>query len=88
MPSMRNLHRNGPFEIVSLVGTLSIHGIHVHISISDESGQTFGGHLLSGNLIHTTAEILLMESLDHEFFREFDTQTGYEELKIAKRITK
>jgi predicted DNA-binding protein with PD1-like motif len=33
------------FEIVSLVGTLSTHGIHLHISISDKDGKTIGGHL-------------------------------------------
>lgn len=34
------------FEIVSLVGTLSVHGIHLHISLSDRNGKTIGGHLL------------------------------------------
>src|SRR4051812_17103933 len=35
----------GKFEIVSLTGTLSTSGSHVHISISDETGRTFGGQL-------------------------------------------
>lgn len=33
------------FEIVSLTGTVSIHGSHLHISISDRNGRTIGGHL-------------------------------------------
>jgi len=35
----------GHFEIVSLPGTLSLHGSHLHISISDSEGRTPGGGL-------------------------------------------
>ncbi len=53
---------NGHFEIVSLVGTLSPKkGSHLHMSISDAEGNCFGGHLLEGNLIYTTAEIVIQE---------------------------
>lgn len=40
----------GHFEIVSLVGTLSINGSHLHLAVSDSTGRTLGGHLLDGNL--------------------------------------
>jgi predicted DNA-binding protein with PD1-like motif len=43
------------FEIVSLVGTLSTHGLHLHISLSDKNGKTIGGHLVDGCIIYTTA---------------------------------
>jgi uncharacterized protein len=49
---------NGHFEIVSLVGQIDFQKTetsdsgHIHISCSDEIGQTIGGHLLSGNLVH------------------------------------
>jgi predicted DNA-binding protein with PD1-like motif len=33
---------NGHFEIVSLTGTVSINGSHLHISISDSTGKTTG----------------------------------------------
>ncbi|WP_413288555.1 PPC domain-containing DNA-binding protein [Bdellovibrio sp. HCB337] len=75
----------GPFEIVSLIGTLSAHGIHLHISISDKDGKVLGGHLLDGCLIHTTAEIVLLESLDLKFDRQNDPETGYKELVVTKR---
>lgn len=75
----------GPFEIVSLIGTLSGGGIHLHISISDSEGKVFGGHLLDGCVIHTTAEIVLLESLDLKFTRENDSQTGYKELTVTRR---
>src|SRR4028119_367783 len=52
------------FEIVSLVGTLSTHGIHLHISLSDKNGETLGGHLVEGCIIYTTAEIVIGTSED------------------------
>jgi uncharacterized protein len=76
---------NGFFEIVSLVGTLSSHGCHLHISISDSSGVTMGGHLLYDNLINTTAEIILGESEELIFTREKDGTTPWAELKITKK---
>jgi predicted DNA-binding protein with PD1-like motif len=52
---------DGYFEIVSLTGTLSPDGLHLHLSASDENGSTFGGHLVEGNEIYTTAEIVILE---------------------------
>lgn len=75
----------GPFEIVSLTGTLHPQGLHLHISISDGEGKTLGGHLLDGCLINTTAEIVLLEQVGLEFLRETDTATGYKELVIKTR---
>ena len=72
----------GPQEIVSLVGTFSMHGSHFHISLANDKGLVVGGHLLDGNLVHTTAEIVILEIKDKEFIRELDHQTGFLELKI------
>ena len=36
------------FEIVSLTGTLSRHGCHLHLSIADFQGNVVGGHVLDG----------------------------------------
>jgi uncharacterized protein len=77
---------SGHFEIVSLIGTVSVNGSHIHISISDETGKAIGGHLLDDNLIHTTAEIVLQESDELIFMREKDGSTPWEELQIKKRI--
>ena len=74
------------FEIVSLVGTLSTHGIHLHISISDKDGKTIGGHLENGCLIYTTAEIVIGVSEDFIFVRTVDENTGYKELEIQPRF--
>jgi len=75
----------GHFEIVSLTGTLSTAGMHLHISISDGEGRTIGGHLLEGNLVYTTAEVVLGESTQHRFKRENDGTTAWDELQIAPR---
>ncbi|MDX2272699.1 MAG: PPC domain-containing DNA-binding protein [Cyanobacteriota bacterium] len=69
------------FEIVSLVGTLAPSGVHLHLLITDPSGQVRGGHLQAGCLIYTTAEMVIGESLRHRFERQRDEQTGYHELR-------
>lgn len=69
-------------EIVSLVGTVSQHGCHFHIAVSDGQGRVSGGHLMEGSQIYTTAEIVLGMVPDVIFKREHDIQTGYKELKI------
>lgn len=77
---------NGYFEIVSITGTVSIHGSHIHISISDGEGKTIGGHLVSGCKIYTTAEIVLAEFEDVIYKRElYANDSGYEELAVYKK---
>ncbi|MBT1702574.1 DUF296 domain-containing protein [Fulvivirgaceae bacterium PWU20] len=76
---------NGHFEIVSLVGTFSDSSSHIHISISDKTGKTLGGHLLDENLIYTTAEIAVAEITDVSFSRETDSTYGYKELVISPK---
>lgn len=76
---------SGHFEIVSLTGTVSVNGSHIHISISDSTGKTIGGHLLDDNLIYTTAEIVIQESGELVFTREKDGSTPWEELQVKKK---
>ena len=73
---------SGYFEIVSLTGTVSINGLHLHISISDSTGKTIGGHLCAGCIIYTTAEIVLCSSNNFIFKREKDGTTPWNELQI------
>jgi len=75
----------GFFEIVSLTGTVSTHGSHLHISISDGDGQTLGGHLVEGCLIYTTAEIVIAEFTDVVYTREMCAESGYEELVVREK---
>ncbi len=75
----------GHFEVVSLTGLLSTEGNHVHVSVSDSTGRTIGGHLLEGNLVYTTLEIVIGEDLDHSYKRETDPTFGYKELVVKKK---
>ena len=72
------------FEIVSITGTVSIHGSHLHVSISDEQGKTIGGHLVPGCSIYTTAEIVLAVFEDSIYKREHADDSGYDELVVYK----
>ena len=80
----RDVHSeyDGHFEIVSITGTVSVHGSHLHISISDGDGQTIGGHLVSGCKIYTTAEIVIAVFDDVVYKREFAEDSGYDELVV------
>ena len=76
----------GHFEIVSITGTVSTNGSHIHISISDGDGVTIGGHLVSGCKIYTTAEIVIAEFDDVIYKRELlENDSGYEELVVYKK---
>jgi uncharacterized protein len=75
---------DGPFEIVSLSGTLGRGGMHVHIAVANGHGNTFGGHMLSGCEVHTTVEIVIHNLSDsYVFERVQDPDTGYKELQVT-----
>lgn len=76
---------DGHFEIVSMTGTVSVHGSHLHIAISDGDGLTTGGHLVSGCKIYTTAEMVLAAFEDVVYKRQFAVDSGYEELVVYKK---
>lgn len=70
-------------EILTVSGLLSNTGVHIHLSIADKEARVFGGHLSDGNLIFTTAEIVIASYENIKFDREFDPATGFKELKIV-----
>ena len=72
----------GYFEIVSITGLVSIHGSHLHLSISDGDGKTVGGHLVSGSKIYTTAEVVILAFDNVIYKREFAEDSGYDELAV------
>ncbi len=77
----------GDSEILTLSGTLAraaLGGSHVHMSVSDASGAVFGGHLMAGSIVRTTAEIVVGIAPGWSFSREVDAATGYREL-VAKK---
>ena len=74
----------GDHEILSLAGSLSIDGAHLHLSVADADGRVTGGHLLEGSLVRTTAELLVAWLPDFTFRRGVDPQTGFRELQITR----
>lgn len=74
-----------PLELISLSGTLSPDGAHLHASVADGNGAVTGGHVLPGCIVRTTAEIVIALVPGWEFRREIDTATGYKELFARKQ---
>jgi predicted DNA-binding protein with PD1-like motif len=74
----------GPLEILSISGSLSQAGAHLHMTVSDASGRVVGGHVSYGNTVRTTAEILLVPLRDWSLTREHDPATGYKELVVRR----
>ncbi len=77
---------DGPVEIVSITGTVSRHGMHVHLSVSDHHGTTFGGHLCEGSRVYTTIELVLLDlSRSYSFERALCPGSKFEELLIRPK---
>src|SRR5258706_8298667 len=72
----------GPFDIVSLSGTLSPSGVHLHLSIAGADGKAVGGHLVHGCVVHTTVEIVAADMAGGGFGRRPGATNGYKELNI------
>lgn len=78
------LELKGPFEIVSCVGTLSKNGMHIHLSVSDNNFQVYGGHAVSGCLVQSTAEIVIVALENHQLSRMKGEMTDFKELRIQE----
>jgi predicted DNA-binding protein with PD1-like motif len=72
----------GDLEILTLGGSLSPDGPHLHISVSDAAGRVIGGHVGPGCIVRTTAEVLVALLPDLRFTREDDPATGFKELVV------
>lgn len=79
------INKEGCYEIVSITGTVSKDDVHIHISVSDNTGKTVGGHLKDGTIVGTTCEVVIYELKDYIFDRELDDITGYDELAIRTK---
>jgi len=49
----------GDLEIITLNGTVSPQGVHLHLSLSDAACQVWGGHLEHGTLVLKGADLLV-----------------------------
>jgi len=75
----------GDLEILTLAGTLSGDGAHLHMSVADAEGRVIGGHVAYGCGVRTTAEVLLVLLSEWSFTRELDPNTGFRELVLASK---
>jgi predicted DNA-binding protein with PD1-like motif len=72
-----------PFELLTLSGTLSADGAHLHLSVAAADGRVIGGHLGHGRRVRTTAEVLLVALEGWRLTRQPDAATGYRELQVS-----
>lgn len=81
---------NEPLEIVSLSGTFAVSykdvQFHLHVAVSDSSGNVFGGHFVDGT-VHTTVELVVGSIGRVHFDRLPDATTGYRELAVSQNDT-
>ena len=77
---------DGDWEILTLAGSLSPDGPHLHMTVADATGRVLGGHVMAGCRIRTTAEILVALLPDHRFAREPDAASGYDELVVRAHV--
>jgi predicted DNA-binding protein with PD1-like motif len=75
---------HGDLEILTLAGTLSAQGPHLHMSVSDADGRVFGGHVTPGCIVRTTVELVVANLPGERYTREHDAETGFAELVIRE----
>ncbi len=76
----------GPLEIVSISGSITPDGAHLHMSVSDKDGRVSGGHACYGNIVRTTLEAVLVFLPAWALTREMDAATGFKELVVRPRL--
>jgi len=74
----------GDFELLTLAGTLTPDGAHLHMSIAGPDGAVLGGHVVEGNTVRTTVEVLLCRPAGWTLSRAPDAATGYAELRVRR----
>ena len=70
---------NEPMEISSLIGNISSKNgqpmVHAHVTLADEKGRAYGGHLAPGTIIFA-AEIVIQAFKEEPLKRGKDEETG------------
>ena len=70
---------NEPLEIASLTGNVSSKNgepmVHAHVTLADEKGRTYGGHLAPGTIAFA-AEMVIQAFKEEPLERGKDEETG------------
>lgn len=69
----------GPIELVFASGLITHDGegklmLHVHVTLSDVNGKGYGGHLIPGNKVLLTTEVVIGEFEGIEMLRLWDDE--------------
>lgn len=68
-----------PLEIIGLSGNISLRDgepmVHAHLTLADEKGRAFGGHLAPGNIVFA-CEFIIDDFGGENFQRSLDETTG------------
>jgi predicted DNA-binding protein with PD1-like motif len=74
-----NISLEGPLEVLACVGNVSLKDgvpfVHAHITLSDNKGRSFGGHLMPGCTVGPTFEVTLHMYDEMELHRKLDSET-------------
>ena len=70
-----------PLEIASGMGNIAVGEkgeviVHMHLVVSNEKGEAFGGHLTEGSPVGATAELVIVEGVGVDLRRARDAKTG------------
>ena len=69
-----------PLEILSLTGNISLKDgkpmVHAHVTLGDQDGQAFGGHLAPGTLVFACEFTLQEYRSTKALVRQMDDPTG------------
>lgn len=71
-----------PLELTNLVGNVSLRDgepmVHAHVTLADEKGNAFGGHLAPGTVVFACEFVMqvLEDKEGREFARAHDDATG------------
>jgi predicted DNA-binding protein with PD1-like motif len=75
----------GDIELLTLSGTVSAQGTHLHASVADADGRVTGGHLMAGCIVRTTMELVIGIAVGWEIRRTLDPATGHREMQAEHR---
>ncbi len=83
----KNICIEGPLEIASCTGNICLGEkgetmTHVHVVVSNEKGEAFGGHLMKESIVGVTAELVIIEGINISLIRAFDTEKKLNLLKL------
>jgi len=83
----------GPIELLSANGIVGLNqngvkAIHLHAVVSDEMANLHGGHVVKGNPVLVTVEVVIRELPDVNIVREMDEETGFPLFKFLTKGVK